>query len=49
MVAPSRFISDEVSKGDVIVVKPLGVVDLKIEGEDYVVVHEDDIFGVKVS
>lgn len=49
MVAPSRFISDEVSKGDVIVVKPLGVVDLKIEGEDYVVVHEDDIFGVKIS
>ncbi len=49
MVAPSRFISDEVSKGDVIVVKPLGVVDLKIEGEDYVVIHEDDIFGVKIS
>lgn len=49
VITPSRFIKDEVSPGDIIVVNKNGIYEINVEGEDYVFIHTDDLYGIKLD
>jgi co-chaperonin GroES (HSP10) len=46
---PSKFLEDELTQGDTIVINPEAFYIMKVEGEEYIFVHDDDIHAIALN
>lgn len=46
---PSRFLEKEITQGDTVIINPEAFYKMKVEGEEYLFVHDDDIHGIALN